>query len=302
MREFTATDGPLLEWLLEALKPMSRTGVKQLLKHGQIHVNGQPTKKFDYPLKAGDRVAIAKRERPDPLAEMLGKAGMPLVHFDDHLLLIDKPGGLLSVETDSEKADTAFAVLCECLTANRRGKAFVVHRLDRGTSGLIMFARSEIVRDQLQGKWEGVQKTYLAVVEGTPRQPHGEIRNYLTEGKDLHVRATSVEKPDAKLAVTRYRVRQSGPRYCLVEVDLETGRKHQIRVHLAGLGCPVIGDSIYGQKAGPAGRLGLHAWKLSFDHPATGERVEFESPLPKELRQAITDEGPRGRRSGPRRR
>jgi 23S rRNA pseudouridine1911/1915/1917 synthase len=281
-------DGPLLEWLFKALAPMSRTNVKQLLKHGQISVNGTPTTQFDYALKAGDTVTIGKAKKPDPLAETLANAGMPIVHIDRDLILIDKPAGLLSVETDNEKADTAFAVLLECLAQHKQGKAFVVHRLDRGTSGLLLFARNEQARDTLQANWENVRKTYLAVVAGTPRQPEGTIRNYLTEGKDFKVRATSTEGPDAKLAVTHYKVKsEPGRRFALVEVGLETGRKHQIRVHLAGLGCPVIGDSTYGSKRSPADRMGLHAWKLSFDHPGTGERVEFESPLPKVLRRVV---------------
>ena len=281
-------DGPLLEWLFKALAPMSRTGVKQVLKHGQVSVNGTPTTQFDYPLKAGDVVAVGRAVKPDPLATMLAEAGMPIVHLDRDLILIDKPAGLLTVETDNEKADTAFAVLLECLAQHKQGKAFVVHRLDRGTSGLLLFARSEAARDTLQANWDGVRKMYLAVVAGTPRQPAGTIRNYLTEGTDFKVRATSTEGPDAKLAVTHYKVKtEPGRRFSLIEVRLETGRKHQIRVHLAGLGCPVIGDSTYGSKRSPADRMGLHAWKLSFDHPGTGERVEFEAPLPRVLKKVI---------------
>lgn len=283
-----ATDGPLLEWLFTALAPMSRSGVKQVLKHGQVAVNGTATTQFDFPLKAGDRVAIRPPDKPDPLTAMLANAGMPVVHLDADLILIDKPAGLLSVATDDEKAETALAILSECLAAHKQGKAFVVHRLDRGTSGLLLFARSEQARDTLQEHWESVRKTYLAVVAGTPRQPEGTIRNYLTEGTDFKVRATSVEGPDAKLAVTHYKVTNPGPRrYSLVEVGLETGRKHQIRVHLAGLGCPVIGDAMYGSKRSPADRLGLHAWRLAFDHPTTGTRVAFESPLPKVLKRVV---------------
>jgi 23S rRNA pseudouridine1911/1915/1917 synthase len=282
-----ATEGPLLEWLFKTLHPMSRTSVRQMLKHGQIVVNGTPTTQFDWPLKTSDIVTIVQTKQRDSLVEMLQKAGMPLVHLDNELLVIDKPSGLLSVATDEEKIDTAFAILNECLATHQQGRAFVVHRLDRGTSGLLIFARNEAARDLLQESWEGVRKTYLAVVEGCPAKNEGTIRNYLTEGTNFRVTASPTETPEAKLSITTYRVREKGQRCSLLEVDLETGRKHQIRVHLASLGCPVIGDRTYGAKSDPIGRLGLHAWRLSFVHPVTKLRLEVETPLPKVVAKLV---------------
>ena len=284
MRELPpATDGPLLAWLFAALAPTPRTRVKQLLRFGQVTVNGVAVTRFDHPLRAGDRVAIAPA-RPDPAADPLRRAGIRVVHRDDHLIAIDKPAGLLSVATAGQKQATAFVRLSASLAAERAGRPFVVHRLDRETSGLLLFARSADVRDRLQAAWEGVTKTYLAVVEGEPDPGAGVVRNFLTEGKDLRVRASAGPRPGSKEAVTRYRVVTARKGRALVEVELETGRKHQIRVHLAGLGCPVVGDPGYGARTDPAGRLGLHAWRLAFDHPATGQRVELESPLPEVLR------------------
>lgn len=278
-----ATDGPLLPWLLAALAPMPRTRVKQLLKFGQVTVNGVPTTRFDHPLTAGDRVAVLSN-RPEPGVGELAMAGVCIVCQDDDLIAIDKPAGLLSVATGREKTDTAFARMNAYLAARRAGRPFVVHRLDRETSGLLLFARSAAVRDRLQSAWDQVSKVYLAVVEGEPRPPEGVIRTYLIEGKDLRVRASAGPRPGAKEAITRYRIVSTRGGRTLVEVGLETGRKHQIRVHLAGLGCPVIGDAVYGARSDPVGRLGLHAWRLAFDHPVTGARVELESPLPAVLR------------------
>jgi 23S rRNA pseudouridine1911/1915/1917 synthase len=276
-------EGPLLPWLLAALAPMPRTRVKQLLRFGRVTVNGVPATRFDHPMRAGDRVVIAAT-RPDLADESLRQAGVCIVYQDDGLIAIEKPAGLLSVATESEKADTAFARLSAYLAARRAGRAFVVHRLDRETSGLLLFARSAAVRDHLRAGWGRVAKAYLAVVEGEPRPPAGTIRNFLTEGKDLRVRASAGPRPGSKAAITRYRLVSSRHGRSLVEVELGTGRKHQIRVHLAGLGCPVIGDRAYGAATDPAGRLGLHAWRLALDHPATGRRVELESPLPAVLR------------------
>ena len=193
-----ATDGPLLPWLLAALAPTSRTRVKQLLRYGQVSVNGVPTTQFDYPLKAGDRVTIAT-DRPV-------SAGIHIVFQDDDLIIIDKPAGVLSVATEGEKADTTFARLNADLAARREGRPFVVHRLDRETSGLLLFARSATIRDKLQTTWDRVRKTYLAVVEGEPSPREGVIRNFLIEGKNLRVRASDGQRPGAKEAITRYRV------------------------------------------------------------------------------------------------
>jgi 23S rRNA pseudouridine1911/1915/1917 synthase len=277
-----AEDGPLLPWLLAALAPMPRTRVKLLLKLGRVRVNGAPTTRFDYPLKAGDRVAIGPAG-PDPAADPLRQAGIRIVHEDADLIVMDKPAGLLSVAAGGEKVETAFARLNAWLAARRAGRPFVVHRLDRDTSGLLLFARGPGVRDRLQAGWDRVTKTYLAAADGEPRPAEGTVRNFLTEGKDLRVRASDARRPGSKAAVTHYRVVAARGGRALVEVKLDTGRKHQIRVHLAGLGCPVVGDPAYGPATAAAGRLCLHAWRLAFDHPATGRRIELESPPPAAL-------------------
>jgi 23S rRNA pseudouridine1911/1915/1917 synthase len=275
-------DAELLEWLLAALAPMNRTRVKQLLRSGRVTVNGASVTRHDHPLRPGDKVGIA-RDAPAPSS----LAGITIVHEDPHLIVIDKPPGLLTVATESEKTDTAFVRLCEHLAGLKAGRPYVVHRLDRDTSGLLLFARTAEVRDELQANWDAVTKTYLAVVEGTPNPAEGVIENYLTEGRDLRVRAGKHPGKDAKRAVSRYKLRETRGSYSLVEVELETGRKHQIRVHTAGLGCPVAGDKLYGATTNPAKRLCLHAWRLCFDHPVTGQRIEAESPLPHALRRVI---------------
>jgi len=274
----------LLDWLLTALAPMNRTRVKQLLRSGRVSVNGASITRHDHPLKPADRVAIG---RDAPVAHTAAQLGVPVVYEDAAVLVIDKPSGLLSVATEDEKIDTAFVRLRFHLESMSAGRPFVVHRLDRDTSGLLLFARTAESRDTLQTNWESVTKTYLAVVEGTPREAEGTVENFLTEGRDLRVRASNRPGGEAKAAVSRYRVVGTRDGNSLVEVLLETGRKHQIRVHLAGLGCPVVGDTVYGATTDPCGRLGLHAWRLTFEHPTSGERVEVESPLPRELRRIV---------------
>ena len=275
----------LLEWLLVALAPMNRTRVKQVLRSGRVTVNGTSVTRHDHPLRPGDQVRVA-RDAPPPAAD---RSGIVIVHEDAQFIVIDKPPGLLTVATETEKTDTAFMRLSAVLAARNAGRPFVVHRLDRETSGLLLFARSAEARDELQDNWDAVTKTYLAVVEGTPTPAEGVIDNFLTEGRDLRVRASRHAGADAKRAVTRYKVRETTDRYSQVEVELETGRKHQIRVHMAGLGCPVAGDKVYGAATDPARRLCLHAWRLVFAHPFSGARVEVESPLPSALARVVAD-------------
>lgn len=279
-------DAPLLEWLLVALKPMSRSKVKNLLRHGQVLVNGVSVTQHDHRVRVGDRVAIS-RERPVARVHGLKQSGVAIVFEDEALIVIDKPPGLLTVASDADKTDTAFVHLSAELEARKAGRAFVVHRIDRGTSGLLIFARSEAVRDALKADWPNVEKTYLALVEGTPARAEGVVESYLEERRDLRVRTCAADRPNAKRAVTHYRVLKTRGKMTLVEVRLETGRKHQIRVHMSGLGCPVVGDRDYGSKTNPIKRIALHAWRLAFKHPVSGERVELESPVPITFRRLI---------------
>ena len=231
-------------------------------------------------MKPGDKIEIGRQATSPHLARL----GIKIIHEDDSIVVIDKPFGLLTVGTDTQKVDTAIARLNEALEP-RHSHAFLVHRLDRETSGLLLFAKNTDVRDTLQEMWENVKKQYLAIVVGTPTPPEGIAESFLLEGPDLKMRK-SVD-PEAKLARTSYKFVKRTGRYSLMEVTLETGRKHQIRVHLAGIGCPLVGDPVYGTAGELAPRLGLHAGRLTFDHPVSGQRLTVESPLPIELRRFV---------------
>jgi 23S rRNA pseudouridine1911/1915/1917 synthase len=161
----------------------------------------------------------------------------------------------------------------------------VVHRLDRETSGLVVFAKSVEIQNLLQAAWPTVEKVYLAIVIGKPEPAEGTITSYLTETTALQVFSNDHQTEGGRIATTHYRSLQSRGDFSLVEVQLETGRKHQIRVHLAGLGCLVAGDRRYGATMNPCKRLGLHATRLALDHPLTGERLTFNSPLPAVLQR-----------------
>jgi 23S rRNA pseudouridine1911/1915/1917 synthase len=194
---------------------------------------------------------------------------------------LDKPAGLLTIATDKEKSKTAYFKLTEYVRLkDRRARIFIVHRLDRDTSGLVVFAKDAQTKHFLQENWDKVTKRYYAVVEGTPKEKEGTIESYLAEDKFRRVYETHASK-FSKRAITRFKVVKTSGRYSLLDVELVTGRKNQIRVHLSGLGHPVIGDEKYGSRANPAGRLGLHAYSLSIPAPTGGQPLVFKSLLPK---------------------
>ncbi len=281
---------PLLAYLLGTLG-QKRGSVKNLLKFGAVQVNGTTVKQFDHSLVAGDVVTVGSLTSAAAKSR-LEQAQIRPLYEDEALLVVDKPSGLLSVATDQENLDTLFVHLNEYLQdrdPESPARALVVHRLDQETSGLMLFAKDEAAKQRLQTDWPKVEKVYLALVLGTPAQQQGTVTNYLTEdSKTLKVRASQWPTAEARQAITHYRVVESQAEVSLVECRIETGRKHQIRVHLAGLGCPLLGDRRYGQKPHRCLRLALHASEICFTHPTTGERMRFVSPLPPLLRKLLS--------------
>ena len=301
MRVFTVREeGRLLEYLFKALKETPKTRVRQCLKFRSVLVNDRVTTRFDHPLVPGDKISLLSLKEARPAAKPQGD--ITVVFEDDAIIVIDKPPGLLTVATETVATRTAFYLtnqyVCEADAARtgkghrregkpiRRKTIFIVHRLDRDASGLLVFAKDLETKQKLQTGWKEVRKKYYAVVEGTPKEPSGEITSFLRENKLLSVYSTPNAR-DAKLSTTRYRTLRSGPHYALLEVALETGRKHQIRVHLSEMGHPIIGDKRYGSKTDPAGRLGLHACSLALSHPVSGQAMVFESPLPSSFEQVL---------------
>ena len=285
---------PLLLWLVKALAPMKRTRVKQLLQHGRVMVNGAIVTRHDHPVAASDTLAMLPEGALPPtefLAQAAGKTAkppFPIVFSDDHLLVVEKPSGLLSVANGPHKTNTMFAKLLEWLDTQKAGRPHVVHRLDRETSGLMLFGRTRQIADSLQENWDSVRKTYLAICQGHSRPSQGTVDNLIEEGRDLKVRVVDRPGPEARRSITTYRTVSTHGNLSLVELGLETGRKHQIRVHMAHLGCPVAGDDLYGATLNPCGRIALHACRLEFRHPATGQVLSFESPLPDPMRKVLT--------------
>jgi 23S rRNA pseudouridine1911/1915/1917 synthase len=289
LQRLTVTRGePLLACLLAVLGQKRKT-IKNLLKFGAVAVNGATIRQFDHLLSPGDEVIVRDLQSAAATGR-LESAGIQLVYEDEALLVLDKSAGLLTVATEHDKTDTLFFRLNEFLRGRDSTAACrpqVVHRLDRETSGLVLFAKSAESKRLLQDAWPSVTKTYWAIVEGQPHPDQGTITSYLAETKSLNVVSSGHPTEGSRLATTHYRTQQTRGDLSLLEVRLETGRKHQIRVHLAGLGHPVVGDRRYGSASDFCRRLALHACALELGHPLTGERLHFDSPLPRELSRLV---------------
>ena len=207
---------------------------------------------------------------------------LDIVYQDKYISVINKPYGLLSVSTEKEKENTLFhKVLTYEKQKHKSNKVFIVHRLDKDTSGLVLFAKTEIIKRKLQDEWDTLVKRreYTAVVEGVVKENTKTIKSYLKENTSF-VSYSTKNKEEGKLAITKYKKLKSSNRYSLLEIEILTGRKNQIRVHMNEIGHPIIGDKKYGSKTNPIKRMGLHANKLEFVHPVTNELLKLESKVP----------------------
>jgi 23S rRNA pseudouridine1911/1915/1917 synthase len=208
--------------------------------------------------------------------------GIRVVFEDDCVIVVDKPAGLLTMGTDSERKKTLYAALRAYLNSKRPSeKIFIVHRLDREASGLLVFAKTDQAKEHLQNQFKdhSAGRIYAAIAEGRVLPEQFTMRSILTENSAFRVYSTK-NAGAGKPAVTHVRVVKRNARTSMLEVRLETGRKHQIRVHLAERGHPIAGDKVYGSRSNSLGRLALHGTQLEFEHPRTKQRLRFDSPCP----------------------
>ncbi|WP_186578864.1 RluA family pseudouridine synthase [Aquibacillus kalidii] len=269
----------LLPYLLEVLSNRSRNSVKSMLTRGQVLVDNQIQTLHNLQLAPGQLVTIRKYK----IVEKTEFKGITILHEDEDIIVINKESGLLSIASEKEKQLTAYRQLMNHVKhQNPKNRIYIVHRLDRDTSGVMMFAKNEKTKKKLQDNWKDTvnERKYVALVEGKVQKLEGTISSWLVEGKN-HKVYSKQHAPDGKHAVTHYKVLQSNSKYSLLEVELETGRKNQIRVHMQDLGHSIVGDKKYGSKSNPIGRLGLHAQVLAFTHPTTKKSLKFMTEIPK---------------------
>lgn len=274
----------LMAFLMKKMDGVSRTRVKALLSNRVVLVDNVIVTQFNHPLKPGMKVQISREKNKHEFRHPMLK----IVYEDAYLIVVEKKEGLLSVATDHQKERTAQHILSEYVKrTHRNNRVFVVHRLDRETSGLMMYAKDEKTQHTLRDNWHDivVDRRYVSIVMGDMERDQGQIRTWLTDRK-LYVSSSNYDD-GGKLSITHYKTIKRANGFSMMELDLETGRKNQIRVHMSELGHPVVGDQRYGCEIDPLGRLALHAFKLCFYHPVTGELMEFKTPYPTSFRNLM---------------
>ena len=270
----------LMTFLLAKMGGMSRTSVKSLLAHRQVMVNNKISTQFNLALQPNDLVIVNSGRGNIELSH----PKLRIIFEDAHLIVVEKKEGLLTVSTGNSDETTAFSILKNHVKkSSPQNRIYVVHRLDRETSGVIMFAKSKEVQLILQENWHRIitRRIYVALVEGKVEKEQDTIVTWLTENEKSLKIHSSLSDNGGQQAITHYKSIKSNENYSLLEIELETGRKNQIRVHMQGIGHPVVGDKKYGAGISPIARLGLHARLLAFYHPVTTEIVSFETPVPR---------------------
>lgn len=274
-------DAQLLDWLIANIKGLSRNKVKDTLHGRGIKVNGKIVTQFDYPLTRGMKISVSKSKKNDTFKSRY----VNLVYEDPYLVVIEKKPGILSMAAGHKSLNVKTVLDDYFRHTKQRCTAHVVHRLDRDTSGLMVYAKDMQTEQTLEHEWHNIvyDRRYVAVVSGEMEEDEGTIANWLKDNK-AYVTYSSPVDNGGKYAVTHFHVLDRTTEHSLVEYKLETGRKNQIRVHSADMNHPVCGDVKYGNGDDPINRLCLHAYMLHFFHPVTRARMEFETPIPSQFR------------------
>lgn len=267
----------LLKSVSSFKQDLSNKTIKQLIKNGHISINKKIITINTYPVNVNDLIEITYDKPKD------NPYNLDIIYEDDYLIAINKPYGLLSISNDKEKELTAYRMVSDYVKRNDHKYIFVLHRLDQDTSGILLFAKDESIRDKMQTNWNTIVKTrgYIAVVDGKLTDSKT-IKSYLLENKQQFV--YSSKNNEGKLAITHYQSLKTNKAYSLLQVYIDTGRRNQIRVHLSELGYPIVGDKKYKCKTNPLKRLCLHANTLEFIHPITKKLVHLETDIPKEFK------------------
>ena len=285
--EFTPeADARLLDFLYQAMPDRKRTTVKDYLRHRQVMVDGNVTSQWDTPVGPASLIRVnTSRE-----FQTLANPRLRIVYEDDDIIVVNKGYGLLSVGTDTKREGTAYSILRDYVKrVNPHNKLFIVHRLDQHTSGLMLFAKTEQAKETMQHNWNNLvlERRYVAVVEGgAPEPPEGQVRTLPAENSE-HVVYVTDNPAEGREALTEYCTLAARGNYALLELELATGRKNQIRVHMQHIGHPIAGDRKYGAKTSPIHRLALHARTLRFVHPVTRRDMNFSTPVPAAFRKML---------------
>tara|TARA_A100001388_G_scaffold50515_1_gene34036 strand:- start:1821 stop:2684 length:864 start_codon:yes stop_codon:yes gene_type:complete len=275
----------LLDELALQFKNTSKNKLRKMLTEGRISVNGKIEHRAKRELIKGDLVKIldkatSKEITPPPQQKI---TNLEIIFEDDDILVVEKPAGLLSVATNKMESDTLHSRCLDYIrTKHHSNWCYIVHRLDRETSGIMIFALSKQNKEYLQEQFaeRSIYRTYFALVEGKLPRKHGTEIEWLLEDKNLRVKKVKPNTKSSKEAITHWEVVKENQSTSLVRIAIDTGRRHQIRMAMKSLGSPVVGDDLHGAKTDPMGRVCLHASSLEFLHPQTDEPVRFETRVP----------------------
>ena len=279
-------DSTLLAAAAALLPDHKPTKLKSMLRHNQLAIDGVPTTQFDHPVSAGQQLWV----NFDRSFQVFSHPRVKLVYEDNDIIVIDKGYGVLSTAAGKPSDDTVYNIVKKYARRfSNKAAVYVVHRLDRDTSGLMLLTRTKQARDKLISNWNNmvIDRKYVAIVEGKVEQNEGTVKSFLAENPDTYEMYSTTDKKLGRLAVTRYRVVKQGSRFAMVELEIKTGRKNQIRVHMHDLGNPVSGDRKYGGHPSPINRIALHATTLTIVHPTTGKAVTFTSPSPENFNSML---------------
>jgi 23S rRNA pseudouridine1911/1915/1917 synthase len=279
MKITVKNEGLLSELMLKAFDTASKSMIKKILQHGSVTVNGKPVSFPGMMLKTGDVVEYVKYKP----AAGTANSPFPVIFEDDSLLLVNKPAGILTHAEKGSSGTSLYKEMLEFMRERSKGKEriYVVHRLDREVSGIVLFVKNDKVKELVTADWRNTTKRYWALVHGSPAKPEGTVESWLVEAADQKMYVVKHNREGAKRAITHYKSIRKIDGETLLEIELETGKKNQIRVQLAEIGCPIVGDWRYGAKDKVKRRVRLHAFYFAMKHPVTGERLEFTIRMPK---------------------
>lgn len=277
MKYIVREEDELLNFLLNNVE-LSHKKIKSLLKYQNILVNKKMTTKYNYQLKKNDVVEIKEFQSKKHSKDL------DIIYEDKDIIVVNKPSGLLTIASSKEKEKTLYHIVREYVkNVNKNNHIFIIHRLDRDTSGIVMFAKGEKIKNLYQKNWNDIVKTrkYVAVVEGILEEKKGTLRSYLEENEDGYVYPSKT----GKLAITNYIVKKENKNYSLLDIDIKTGRKNQIRVQLKEINHPIVGDKKYGNKGN---KMYLCAYELSIVNPITKKLDTYKINIPSCFNKILT--------------
>ena len=279
MKITAGESGSILDVLKKAMGTDSSTRIRKYVRHGRVLCNGRQVIRPDMNVNSGDVLEVTR----DPAAGAHRvELPVPILYEDHDLIAVEKPAGMLTAGTGSGKKPSLYHLVNFYVRQNafHRAGVFVVHRLDREVSGIVIFAKSREIQMRIKQSWPTTEKRYYALVEGRPPKSEGTVESWLAEDGQQKVRSVPESTSGARNAVTHYRTLKVIADHTLLEILLETGRKNQIRVHMADIGCPIVGDRRYGASGRFVRRIRLHGFLFEFNHPVAGKRIRIDSRMP----------------------